>query len=202
MCDVTDIEIQFNDILVRSHMWEVAGGERFGNMTRLCYTEAVGAVVVFDVARIETFESVLFWKSDLDAKVTLPDGSPIPVVLLANNLDDLNHNRAPNHLLSLSQDKKLEMNRFCEENGFIGWIESLEGSTSGFQEAFTLLLQFIFTGFGGVIQKQEEYNDEKKKKKEEDNDKKEEEEEEDNDKKKPEGWWERWKRAIWGKRGL
>jgi Ras-related protein Rab-32 len=62
------------------------GQERFGNMTRVYYKEAVGAFIVFDVTRTATFEAVLKWKADLDSKVQLPDGSPIPCVLLANKV--------------------------------------------------------------------------------------------------------------------
>lgn len=55
-------------------------------MTRVYYKEAVGAFIVFDVTRRNTFESVANWKSDLDSKVQLPDGSPIPCILLANKV--------------------------------------------------------------------------------------------------------------------
>jgi len=66
--------------------WFLLGQERFGNMTRVYYKEAVGALVVFDVTRVSTFEAVTKWKNDIDAKVVLPDGKPIPVVLLANKV--------------------------------------------------------------------------------------------------------------------
>lgn len=46
-----------------------SGQERYGNMTRVYYREAVGALVVFDVTRASTFEAVLKWKDDLDSKV-------------------------------------------------------------------------------------------------------------------------------------
>lgn len=64
----------------------ISGQERFGNMTRVYYKEAVGAFIVFDVTRAATFEAVVKWKLDLDTKVQLPDGSPIPCVLLANKV--------------------------------------------------------------------------------------------------------------------
>lgn len=50
------------------------------------YKEAVGAFVVFDVTRLSTFEAVQMWKSDLDNKVLLSNGKPIPAVLLANKV--------------------------------------------------------------------------------------------------------------------
>lgn len=67
-------------------LYDVSGQERYGNMTRVYYKEAVGAFIVFDVTRKNTFDSVTNWKSDLDSKVQLPDGSPIPCVLLANKV--------------------------------------------------------------------------------------------------------------------
>ena len=50
------------------------------------YKEAVGAFVVFDVTRLSTFEAVQMWKADLDNKVLLPNGKPIPAILLANKV--------------------------------------------------------------------------------------------------------------------
>lgn len=53
---------------------------------KVYYKEAVGAFIVFDVTRASTFEAVQKWKNDLDSKVMLPNGSPVPVVLLANKV--------------------------------------------------------------------------------------------------------------------
>ena len=47
----------------------LAGQERFGNMTRVYYKEAVAAFIVFDVTRVSTFEAVAKWKADIDSKV-------------------------------------------------------------------------------------------------------------------------------------
>ena len=77
------------DIIVRLQLWDIAGQERFGNMTRVYYKEALGAFVVCDVTRQSTFEGVTKWKDDIDAKVSLPNawgGGNIPVVLLANKV--------------------------------------------------------------------------------------------------------------------
>jgi Ras-related protein Rab-32 len=65
---------------------DIAGQERFGNMTRVYYKEAVGCIVVFDVTRASTFDAVSKWKADLDNKVHLPDGNPVPCILLANKV--------------------------------------------------------------------------------------------------------------------
>jgi Ras-related protein Rab-32 len=75
-----------DNTMVRLQLWDIAGQERFYNMTRVYYKDAVGCFIVFDVTRASTFEAVIKWKDDLDSKVTLQDGSPIPCVLLANKV--------------------------------------------------------------------------------------------------------------------
>lgn len=83
-------------------------------MTRVYYKEAVGALVVFDISRGSTFEAVLKWKNDLDSKVHLPSGDPIPVVLLANKCDQKKD----------SGQNPSQMDQFCKEHGFTGWFET------------------------------------------------------------------------------
>lgn len=56
-------------------------------MVQIFYTHAVAAVIVYDVTSRETFDSVLKWKQDIDAKVFLPSGAKIPVLLLGNKSD-------------------------------------------------------------------------------------------------------------------
>nr|XP_053633154.1 uncharacterized protein LOC128689093 [Cherax quadricarinatus] len=58
-----------SNTVIRLQLWDIAGQERFGNMTRVYYKEAVGAFVVFDVTRAQTFDAVTKWKTDLDTKV-------------------------------------------------------------------------------------------------------------------------------------
>jgi GTPase SAR1 family protein len=55
-------------------------------MTRVYYKDSVGAFIVYDVTRPQTFDNVQHWKNDIDKKITLPDGKPIPCVLLANKV--------------------------------------------------------------------------------------------------------------------
>jgi len=105
-------------------------------MTRVYYKEAVGAMIVFDVTRVGTFEAVAKWKSDIDAKVTLPPNeTPIPVVLLANKCDlpdaaDFLQNRD-------------QMDRYCTDNGFVGWCETSAKDNVNIDKAAKMLVQAI-----------------------------------------------------------
>ncbi|KAG8553947.1 hypothetical protein GDO81_003613 [Engystomops pustulosus] len=60
-------------------------------MTRLYYREAAGAFVVCDLGRAVTLQSVQRWKDDLDSKVMLKNGKPIPAILIGNKSDLLPH---------------------------------------------------------------------------------------------------------------
>ncbi|NXF48753.1 RAB32 protein, partial [Oceanites oceanicus] len=123
--------------LVRLQLWDIAGQERFGNMTRVYYKEAVGAFVVFDVTRGSTFEAVSKWKHDLDSKVLLPNGSPIPAVLLANKCDQKKDG---------SQNPS-EMDQFCREGGFVGWFETSAKDNINIDEAARFLVENILTNY-------------------------------------------------------
>ena len=95
---------------VKLHLWDIAGQEHFRAMTRTYYRGASGCVVMFDVTNRETYQHARDWKYDLDSKVVLPNGQPVPCILLANK-DDV--------------DAKLvtpiEVQKFARDNGFFYW---------------------------------------------------------------------------------
>jgi len=119
--------------LVRLQLWDIAGQERFGNLTRVYYKEAVGAFVVFDVTRTNTFENTEKWKSDIDGKVELvTDHKAIPMVLLANKCD--------------IAEKKLnaeQLDKFCDLHGFVGWEETSAKDNINIDKAAYFLVQQI-----------------------------------------------------------
>ena len=121
--------------IVRLQLWDIAGQERFGNMTRVYYKEAVGAMVVYDITRQTTFDAVLKWKHDLDAKVRLPGtDDPIPVVLLANKSD----------LAKEGMGKTpAEMDKFISTHGFAGWFDTSAKENVNVDKAASFLVQEI-----------------------------------------------------------
>jgi len=101
--------------VVRLQLWDIAGQERFGQMTRVYYKEAIGCFIVYDVTRRSTYDSAVKWKEDLDSKVRLSDGRKIPCVLLGNKCDELEKEGKG------CNDK--DMDAFCREHNFSGWYE-------------------------------------------------------------------------------
>ncbi|XP_004076264.1 ras-related protein Rab-38 [Oryzias latipes] len=126
---------------VRLQLWDIAGQERFGNMTRVYYREAMGAFIVFDVTRPTTFEAVLKWKEDLDSKAMLANGSSIATVLLANKCDqirDLTNNG-------------LKMDQFCKDHGFIGWFETSAKDNLNLKEAANFLIKHMMATENDIL---------------------------------------------------
>jgi len=123
-----------NQITIRLQLWDIAGQERFGNMTRVYYKEAVGAFVVFDITRPQTFEAVKKWKLDIDHKVFLQEDKPIPCVLLANKCD-----------LKESTNSRLfdDLPNYIVENQFAGWFETSAKEDKGIEEAAKFLVEKI-----------------------------------------------------------
>lgn len=93
-------------------------------------------MIVFDVSRPATFEGVLKWKTDLDSKVANADGSPIPCLLLANKCDEPKSG-------SLGEESYLD--RFCEENGFIGWFYTSPKDNINIEESAQFLIKKIIS---------------------------------------------------------
>lgn len=83
-------------------------------MTRVYYKDAVGAAIVYDVTRAETFGMVEKWKADLDSKVLAQDGQPIPCVLIGNKSDQKSLNEI--------EAEASYMRDYCRDRGFAGWF--------------------------------------------------------------------------------
>jgi len=120
-----------NKTSIRLQLWDIAGQERFGHMTRVYYKEAVGAMIVFDVTREKTFQAVTKWKTDIDENLSV-EGTSIPVVLLANKCD----------LAEEPLDKEM-MDKFCKEHGFIAWFETSAKENINIDEAGHCLVDYI-----------------------------------------------------------
>lgn len=117
---------------VRLQLWDIAGQERFISMTRVYYKGALGCVVIFDITDSASFLSCRYWKQDLDKKAMLPNGRPIPCILLANK-SDLSQR-------AVSTDSII---KFSKANGFVMWMETSVKENRNIGEAMRILVQEI-----------------------------------------------------------
>lgn len=72
---------------VRVQVWDIAGQDRIGSISKLYCRDAVGAVVVCDCTKPATLKLAAEWKKQVDEHVQMPDKSPLPMLLLANKYD-------------------------------------------------------------------------------------------------------------------
>ncbi|XP_056466216.1 ras-related protein Rab-7L1-like isoform X1 [Gadus chalcogrammus] len=119
---------------VRLQLWDIAGQERFISMTRIYYKGTSGCVIMFDVTNPDSFQSCRVWKQDLDSKAMLPDGNPIPCILLANKCD------LPSRVVSTEF-----ISRFSKENGFVAWMETSVKDNKNISEAIRRLVEEILS---------------------------------------------------------
>lgn len=77
------------------------------------------------------------WKGEIDSKVVLPDGSPLPVLLVCNKID-----------LCADRDAELpqlrqHLDEFCRQEGFIGWFDTSAKMNINVAQAAQHLVEYI-----------------------------------------------------------
>eukprot|EP00954_Amorphochlora_amoebiformis_P020579 1340440-Amorphochlora_amoeboformis.AAC.1 len=109
---------ELEDRSVNIQLWDIAGQDRFIGLLRTFYRGASAAVVVFDISSSKTLENAGKWKADIDRKVLLPNGKPVPCILVGNKADLRDTKQLPN-LITPEEAKE-----FSTNYGFLGYIET------------------------------------------------------------------------------
>ena len=105
---------------LKLQIWDTAGQEQFRSITRSYYRGAVGALLVYDITRRETFESLETWLKDTraaDANMT---------IILVGNKSDLAYRR---------KVTKEEGEEFAQKHGLL-FVEASAKEDKGVSEAF------------------------------------------------------------------
>jgi small GTP-binding protein len=75
-----DVTIQ--DKTLRFIIWDTAGQERFGPVRKKYYIGARGAVLMFDLTNLQSFERIDFWIKEVEGTC-----GEIPMILVGNKAD-------------------------------------------------------------------------------------------------------------------
>ena len=74
---------KINDDILKLEIWDTAGHERYKAITSAYYRGSSGALIVYDITRIETYNNVDIWIKELNEKV---EGS-LKLLLIGNKSD-------------------------------------------------------------------------------------------------------------------
>jgi small GTP-binding protein len=129
-------------------LWDIAGQDRYISMARAYYQSSQGAIIVYDVTNTASFEHVTKWKREIDEKVQLPSGEPLPVVLVGNKCDLEPGFALPN------------MDAYTRKHGFIAHLQTSAKSNINVNECMETLIKNIMAR-GEVVSKQQALNEER-----------------------------------------
>jgi len=114
---------------IKVQIWDTAGQERYKAITTAYYRGAVGALLVYDITRMNSFENVSRWLEELR-----DHASPDLVVMLVGNKSDLKHLRSV----------KTETAKFFAERNRLQFIETSAMDNQNVENAFQNLINTIY----------------------------------------------------------
>lgn len=112
--------------IIKAQMWDTAGQERYRAINSAYYRGAVGALLVYDITKKQTFDNVPRWLSEVREHA-----DEDIIVLLVGNKSDLRHIRA------VSTEEGVA---FAQENGLF-FIETSALDATNVDRAFETILE-------------------------------------------------------------
>ncbi|CAF1555600.1 unnamed protein product [Rotaria sp. Silwood1] len=122
-------EVQVDGKTVKLQIWDTAGQERFMAITKPYYRNSLGALLIFDILKASTFQSLDKWYSEVRTNV----GVECSIILVGNKVDQ-QYMRAVSH-----EDAK----RYAEERN-IPYIETSALDATNVEQAFLSLITEIY----------------------------------------------------------
>ncbi|GAA5804749.1 GTP-binding protein ypt3 [Helicostylum pulchrum] len=115
---------------VRAQIWDTAGQERYRSITKRYYRGSVGALLVYDITKRESFATISRWLNELKINEAHPDS----IIMLIGNKSDLDSKR------KVSQQEAMD---YAESNGLM-FMETSALESINVEKAFESLIVNIF----------------------------------------------------------
>ncbi|XP_057964732.1 ras-related protein RABA5c-like [Malania oleifera] len=127
---------------VKAQLWDTAGQERFRAVTSAYYRGALGALLVYDVSRKGTFESIPRWLDELNTHCDTTVAR-----MLVGNKCDLEEIRE----VSIDEGKSL-----AEEKGLF-FMETSALDSTNVKSAFEIVIAEIYNNFSRKVLNSDSY---------------------------------------------
>jgi len=125
--------VQVESKTVKAQIWDTAGQERYRAITNAYYRGAVGALLVYDIAKAATFKNVERWLTELRE-----NAAENIVIMLVGNKSDLRH---------LREVPTEESKEFAEKNT-LSFIETSALDSTNVDQAFQNIISEIYRQSG------------------------------------------------------
>ena len=120
-----------NGVMVKLHIWDTSGQERFRAMTNLYYRDAQVAILTYDITNESSFNSIEFWIKELRYKVENEN----MILCLVGNKCDVNIN-----------ERKIMTNKgknYANENNMI-FYETSAKTGEGVKDLFVTIANKVY----------------------------------------------------------
>ncbi|OLS23071.1 MAG: GTPase KRas precursor [Candidatus Heimdallarchaeota archaeon LC_2] len=137
---VKRVELDGKEIVAQ--IWDLAGQLRFQSVREVYYQGATGALLVFDITRSSTFESIPQWVTEL---LENNKQKIIPMVLIGNK-SDLRESSPEAISFDAGQEYAKSLTDWSQFE--IPYVETSALNGENVEDAFATLLRNIETNFG------------------------------------------------------
>ena len=120
-----------NGAMIKLHIWDTSGQERFRAMTNLYYRDAQVAILTYDITNESTFASIDFWIQELKYKVENEN----MILCLVGNKCDVNQ-----------EDRKItnfKGKNYAQENNMI-FLETSGKTGEGVKDLFVTIANKVY----------------------------------------------------------
>eukprot|EP01079_Euglenida_sp_SAG-EU17-18_P003229 gene3230-3747_t len=158
-------ELRWDNVIIRIQLWDIAGQERFGSLTRVYYRDAAAAFVVLATPHHDDLSAALascyasfacsFHRLHIQMHDLTKANSLQKALDWKRDIDEkvfLGDNTTPIPCVLLSNKcdlvtkpplTKQEMQQFCQENGFVGWFETSAKDGTNVEASANFLIKHI-----------------------------------------------------------
>ncbi|XP_068442535.1 ras-related protein Rab-19-like [Clinocottus analis] len=123
---------------VKMQVWDTAGQERFRTITQSYYRSAHGAIIVYDITRSPTFDSVANWIKEVENY----GASNVVLVLIGNKCD-------------LEQERQVLFEEACnlaKDKEILAALETSAKESQNVEEAFIMMARELLSRNGLHVQ--------------------------------------------------
>ena len=126
---------------IKAQIWDTAGQERYKAITNAYFKGAKGALVVYDITRKVTFNSVDKWIADLRASAD----KKVNIILIGNK-SDLENNR------EVTKDEGLEKSKALG----VAFMETSASNGDNIDKAFDVMIKQVYNIYSSDLKSQDE----------------------------------------------